>query len=125
LGHVQYHCEARWHQTSKQIQICDPGFGKALDPNQASSSKNHVYTSLIDRLQHITTNTAPSPPGTELQLGSRVQNPIQAPQQPSSAINIVLVGPSASPGSPQLESAPPPQSPSMAFQRDDPRPFSP
>jgi hypothetical protein len=123
LGHVQYHCEARWHQTSKQIQICDPGFGKALDPNQASSSKNHVYTSLIDRLQHITTNTAPSPPGTELQLGSRVQNPIQAPQQPSSAINIALVGPSASPGSPQLESTP--QSPSMAFQRDDPRPFSP
>jgi hypothetical protein len=97
-----------------------------LDPKQASSSKNHVYTSLIDRLQHITTNVAPSSPSTELQLGSHVQNPIQALQKLSPMINTTLVGPCASPGSPQLESPLPlPQSPSMVFQCVDPHSFAP
>jgi hypothetical protein len=90
-GHIQYHCEARWRQTSKHIQTIDSGFEKTLDPNQVSSKTNPIYTSLIDTLPQIAMNTASSPPDTELQVGPRVQNPTQALQQQASAPNSTLV----------------------------------
>jgi hypothetical protein len=105
-GHIQYHCEARWRQTSKHIQTIDSGFEKTLDPNQVSSKTNPIYTSLIDTLPQIAMNTASSPPDTELQVGPRVQNPTQALQQQASAPNSTLVEISATAGSSQLESVP-------------------
>jgi hypothetical protein len=69
--------------------------------NQVSNRKNPIYTTLIERLPQIATNTAP--PSTELQVDPRVQDPSQAPQQLTST---TLVETSAAAGSPRPESAP-------------------
>jgi hypothetical protein len=113
-GHLDRHCRAKWQPTGRKVNLHHVCSGRKTNPNEAATSKEPIYPLLID----ITTDSVDDPsiaiPNTELSLFFRTHNPPKLRQISSPSETFV-----------QLVGALPQSSQQMAYQRADPRPFTP